>query len=154
MVARDHSESGKVTGGANSSSSGMHRAVWTITIPIKPVPFSRPRFKGKRCFNDPKYQCYRDSVALFMKSEAVRFRIPIIDSALRVQVVFLTNLHKTTDLDNLLKAIMDCGNGVLWKDDRLIYDARATKLPAKKEFMTVLSWETGDPTFVSFSREE
>ncbi len=36
------------------------------------------------------------------------------------------------DLDNMIKYILDCGNGILWHDDAEIYRITSTKIWSKK----------------------
>ena len=45
---------------------------------------------------------------------------------LRLRVTFGWCVH-THDLSNLLKAVEDAANGIIWKDDRWIDDIRATR---------------------------
>jgi len=39
---------------------------------------------------------------------------------------------KIPDADNVMKAVFDAGNGVLWNDDRQIVDCRIMKIQAKQ----------------------
>ncbi len=44
------------------------------------------------------------------------------------------------DLDNMIKYILDCGNGILWHDDSEIYRIRAEKMWSRKP-RTEIIWE-------------
>lgn len=45
---------------------------------------------------------------------------------------------KRPDLDNILKAIKDGGNGVLWRDDAQVVDVRAKKRYSEMPFVRVI----------------
>lgn len=53
----------------------------------------------------------------------------------------LTAHENRKDLDNLQKFIMDCGNGILWPDDRSIVEISAKKVYSKNP-CTIITVET------------
>ena len=63
--------------------------------------------------------------------EALKY---LFDRLVKVRVQFVCTRPPTTklevpapDLDNMIKAVLDAGNGVLWADDRQITDIVASK---------------------------
>src|SRR5260370_25947818 len=63
----------------------------------------------------------------------IQFEMPIPESFSTKKINSLEhkNHTKKPDLDNLLKFYMDCGNGILWKDDSQIYSIDAFKVFSK-----------------------
>jgi len=124
---------------------------YTIEIYGKPIPWSSP-FVGKN-YTYSKHAPYKGSVQWQMQQQ---FKYEPIETPVKVEFIFKfippNNISKkrlplyfnnsiqytkTPDLTNLIKFIEDCGNSVLWKDDRLIYEHTAIKKYSQKE-MTVL----------------
>jgi len=117
----------------------MNKARLRIEIP--PGAFKRPRFASGRAYKDPKYRKYSKvlSDALWLQ-----WRRPPLDCPVMLDCLFVTKRPKNLmsnperralhtappDLDNFLKAVLDSGNGVVWKDDRLIVGFSAVKLRA------------------------
>ena len=49
---------------------------------------------------------------------------------------------KKPDLDNLVKFVKDCANGILWRDDAQVYRLHATKVYAEEPKTEIyISWE-------------
>lgn len=104
----------------------------TIHLSIHPVAFARPRFNKGRGFNAPHYSLFKRDVIAMLKQKV---KTPPLEVA--CEVVLLFNLERPKvkreepcvrpDLDNYIKAILDCGNEILWKDDGLIVDIHAFK---------------------------
>lgn len=110
-----------------------------ITVPIKPVAWTRPRFdsKSKRVFNTKKLTDYENQIALFAKA-AMRGRPPFTGE-IKLSAEFYRPKPKTRkgqkpqvsfigDADRYLNAVMDSLIGVCYLDDRQVVDARAIKL--------------------------
>lgn len=62
------------------------------------------------------------------------FNIPVFKSYSKSKKIeLLGNPHlQTPDLDNLIKNVLDRGNGILWKDDNSIYKITASKFWSDK----------------------
>lgn len=107
----------------------------TLVIPIEPRPAERPRLSRFRTFNTKSYSSYLSALRWKMKQMSIGMN-PIGD-AISISIKFMvTKPKKPThhypskcDLSNLIKAVEDAGNGILWVDDRQI-----TKISATKEY--------------------
>jgi Holliday junction resolvase RusA-like endonuclease len=115
-----------------------------IIIEGNPIAKMRARTVNRGKFvqtYDPQYH-----VKLLVKSEMAQANKSILltDLPLRVAVIFYLPYPKLTapklkfykwnpefsnkDIDNLLKFYLDCGNDILWQDDRQIVSLSAIKL--------------------------
>lgn len=116
-----------------SASAGVAASV-TIRIPGEPCAQGRPRaFRvgaGIRMFDPPKSRAWKGGAQIHMQ-HAMEGRSPL-DGPLEVVVVGVWILPKTKerrvpvprqwrpqrpDAENVAKAVLDAGNGVLWRDD-------------------------------------
>lgn len=113
-----------------------------IEIPGTPIALKRPRFGGGKVFDS---QTHDKGVArLLMRSN----HPPCTETYCRVNLTFcfssrdnleLWGIERPTrsDLDNLIKFTLDAGNGILWKDDRLIVAINAEKRYEKKAYTLI-----------------
>ncbi len=116
-----------------------------ITIPGKPISKHRPRFarRGKFTVTYNDQEGEEGKFMWLMKEQwkqepsvnpitlNVIFYMPIpastpkkILSGMRTEQI---KHVKKPDLDNLLKFVKDCGNGVIWKDDSQVFRIIAEK---------------------------
>ena len=127
---------------------GLHS--YTITLLGEPIAKKRPRFNIK---TGRVYDCqYKESksVKMMILSELVRLSktIPIknavslditfykeppksISKKKRLQLIGTPDLRKP-DLDNYLKFILDCSNGIVFEDDRQVYKIISEKIYAEE----------------------
>lgn len=68
------------------------------------------------------------------------FSAPKSASLLKKKKLLNTYYVGVNDLDNLCKFVADCGNGILWKDDRQIVALSAVKLYGEIE-KTIIRFE-------------
>lgn len=122
-------------------------------VPGKPVAKARPRFANGMVYTPDKTHQYEEFVALMYKREYHDYMFPK-DSPLRVVMDFYFKPPKSTskkkywemiggelrptkrttgDTDNLEKAILDAGNGVIWPDDSQVVEVTARKFYGEKE---------------------
>ena len=116
-----------------------------FSVPGQPVPWSRPRHRGKQFFNDAKMrswqqQCQRiafqqrgHNYEFFEAPKSVRvmafFEIPKSWSKKkRLQAISGELQHMSTpDCDNLFKIVADALNGIFYDDDKQIVAASVSK---------------------------
>ena len=103
-----------------------------LDIELEPRPFQRPRFNRGRGFNDPKYDQFKQKLKYFLICKSPKCH----EKNVGVKIVFSMPMPKKKpkwpypslcDIDNLIKAVFDAGNGILWSDDRHIVKVEATK---------------------------
>ena len=112
-----------------------------IEIPGKPIPLNRPRASKNR-FYDSQYQV-KENIVLYVNAHYgtllplehpisiyMTFYMPIpISWSKKKKKLFIGQPHTATpDLDNLVKFVNDCFNGVFWQDDSLIAEINAQKV--------------------------
>ncbi|MFA7581869.1 MAG: RusA family crossover junction endodeoxyribonuclease [Candidatus Paceibacterota bacterium] len=125
----------------------------TITIPGKPIAKKRPRFfrKGQYVgtYNDQRTE---EGRWLFYAQEQIQemipqgtpvelrcvFHMPVPKGTSKKKRESLLYHTKKPDLDNLVKFVKDCLNGVLWHDDGQVSELHAGKL-YRDEPQTVLT---------------
>lgn len=109
----------------------------TIYLRIEPKPYERPRFAGGHAYNAPKYANYKKECQFLMKDV---FKTNPLENPLHVNFEFILPCPKSKlkrpqnadvrpDLDNYIKAVLDAGNGILWRDD-----SQVISLSAKKKY--------------------
>lgn len=130
----------------------------TITIPGEARGKGRPRFARRgnfvKTYTDEKTASYENLVAM-AGAEAMQGR-PLIAGAVhatmevRVAVPKSWSKKKTAaalagdvlpttkpDLDNVIKAIMDALNGIVWQDDKQVVQLAVRKRYAEKPYTTL-----------------
>ena len=116
------------------------------TLNIEPKPQSRPRFGNGRAYEKSDMTRWKNQAGYLLKAQrpdiiekgAIAFlvtfyiRPPKSISGVKKMAQSLKNeaiyVEKRPDLDNYLKAIWDCSNGLLFKDDGQIAVTSAQKL--------------------------
>ena len=110
-------------------------------IPGPPIPWKRPRLSGKRFFDSQATQ--KKEIQHIIQSIAeshlvdapalkvnIEYHMPIPKSWSRIKR--LTSIGKPhvsrPDLSNLIKFTEDALNGVVWKDDAVIYELHCRKV--------------------------
>lgn len=133
-----------------------------ITIPGKPIAKKRPKFfrRGK---NVGTYNCQETEEGRFMAQLSaarpegfelikgpidltLRFWMPIPASASAKKRKAMENSEirhiNKPDLDNLVKFVKDCANGILWHDDSQVDGMWVTKDYAREpETSITISWD-------------
>ena len=107
-----------------------------FVIPLDAVPQGRPRFYNGQAVDPKRSRDFKSALKLFVQNELKNCdeEFPL-KSALRITIRFYrskTRFKHVTDLrfgdiDNLTKAVFDSLNGLVWKDDRQIFDLHAEK---------------------------
>lgn len=122
----------------------------TIELYGNPVPQQRPRFaKGSNypiVYDSQKR--FKETLQWQIKSQ---FRNEPLTIPIKLDCIFFMPIPKSTpkfkqrqmhngliahtkkpDLDNLLKLLLDCSNGLLFKDDSQVCEIRAKKIYSEK----------------------
>lgn len=110
-----------------------------IIIPDKPIPAARPRVTNRVTYNpkqrekiDTTYiikQQYKKEPLTTPLEITMLFFMPIPSRmSYKKKEAILGKPHtKKSDLDNLIKFVLDCMNGVVYKDDAQVYEIVAQK---------------------------
>jgi Holliday junction resolvase RusA-like endonuclease len=121
-----------------------------VMIPGKPVPQGRGRVitvAGHGAIADPaKSRSWKGVAQVHMQQQCptplegplevqvlAKFPCPGSDYRKREKRPRRWHTKSTGDADNILKACLDAGNGVLWEDDRQVAKATVVKIIAAQE---------------------
>ena len=99
-----------------------------ITIKLEPVALARPRVTKRGTFLPRRSQKFRENFQLLLRAA---FHAPPFEGPLSVTLHFYKPIKTTTprfgDVDNLVKAVLDACNNILWLDDRQITELHVFK---------------------------
>ena len=102
-------------------------------FPISPVAASRPRVSRHGAYFAGPYKKFRQEMAEIVPMLLGTSFIPYT-TPLKTDIEFYVTCPKKTklgapraDIDNFIKAVLDCMNGFLWEDDTQIREIYATK---------------------------
>lgn len=107
-----------------------------FVVPLDAVPQGRPRFYNGHAVDPKRSRDFKDALKLFAQNELKNFDEDFpLKSPIRVSIHFYRSEKrfksvidsKFGDIDNLVKAVLDAFNGLVWKDDRQIFDMHAAK---------------------------
>lgn len=109
---------------------------YEFSIPINPIAKARPRMTRKGfVYTPPKTRAYEKELKKWMMIHWAPFK-KALTIPLMIQLAFFIKKSKSCkkefhtkrpDIDNLIKAVMDAGNGIIWKDDAQIVGISANK---------------------------
>lgn len=94
-----------------------------FTIPGDPRPKGRPR-SGKGFVYTPKETVLAEHT---VKAHARRAKVKPLAGPVAIELRFYRSTRRRCDWDNLAKLVCDALNGIAWRDDDQIEDARITK---------------------------
>lgn len=112
----------------------------TLEIPFIPVPYVRMTQKGKFVRPEAKrYLASKAAVAWEMKI-GLKDREPFANGIpLKVRIIFeCKKVNHRQDCDNLIKATLDSGNGILWTDDRWVDEISARRIQSPAGDRTII----------------
>ena len=86
-----------------------------MIIPIAPVPKGRPRFSPDgHCFTPKRTRLFENTCKLLLNRE---YRKPM-EGPVELHLGFF--YKRDSDLDNMIKAILDSANNIVFFDDRQV----------------------------------
>lgn len=90
-----------------------------LTILGAPVIQQRPRMGKYRNFYDPSSKERKELTSKMLTGRQGRglFAPYVGDLSVKVAFHYLAHGKRKMDLDNMIKACLDSGNGILWEDD-------------------------------------
>ena len=106
--------------------------MFTVTLNLAAVPLARPRVTKFGTFLPKRSQQFRSD---FQTLTRAAFTGKPFDTEIAVTLHFFKPLKPASrnfgDIDNLIKAVLDAGNGFIWEDDSLITEIHAFKHKGK-----------------------
>jgi len=126
-----------------------------LHIRIQGEPIAKARHRARRqgtgikCYNP---QAQQDNWVAYLLAHELAGRPPVEDQPLEVRLLFGVAKPKShrkypavkPDLDNLIKSILDCANGILWSDDKLICRILAEKIYVDEPFTDIKIYKMSD----------
>jgi crossover junction endodeoxyribonuclease RusA len=114
-----------------------------IVIPGKPVGKERPRLgRGGNVYTPAKTREYERTVAWTAKAAMGRRAILVGPVSLTINCIFSSKSRgwhvDKPDMDNLIKALADGMNGVVYEDDRQISHLVVSKINGLSDEVTVV----------------
>ena len=100
----------------------------SFTIPGRPQPQERPFvLKAGWTMDRPASKRAKNMVYTLGLNARQIARASVSDANFAVRMVFY-NAHKSADIDNLSKLVLDGLKGVFWKDDKQVYRLTVDKV--------------------------
>lgn len=90
-----------------------------LVIPMHIFPKPRPRQGKYGNFYTPRDE-REDNLESYFWQFIANDKLLLIEYPMSLQCKFYLKGKAGMDLDNALKTVMDCGEGILWKNDRQI----------------------------------
>lgn len=109
-----------------------------VVVEGRPVPKERPRVARGRAYTPKATAAYEDTVAWTVKGKYPGLKVDP-DGEWRLAVTFMLGDRRRRDLDNLVKAVMDGLNGIVWQDDSQVVTIRAAKRYVKDQWKTLVT---------------
>ena len=112
------------------------------------IPFLPPsvnscyRSYGKNVIKSTKLKEFEQKMIQYFDSQEED--INMFDGKLKLTVSFYLKGNRSIDLDNMLKALLDGCEGILFQNDKMIYEIHAEKFNNSSDFRTVVVLETMD----------
>ena len=97
---------------------------WGTTVNGNPIPKGRPRVYNGHATTPKRTREYE---ALVRDAAAICWQGDPTTAQVRVELRFWRGDKRKVDLDNLVKAVLDALNGVVWEDDEQIIQLTAYK---------------------------
>lgn len=116
-----------------------------VSIPVKAIGKGRPRVHRHGAFTPKKTAQYENFLKIFL----LNLNIIPLEGAVKMTVIFNFIRPKTVskkrvypivnpDIDNLLKALLDAGNKILYKDDSQVCELNSKKVYNSVNYIKVI----------------
>ena len=99
-----------------------------FSVPGPPVGKERPRVARSGTYTPPRTVAYEQQVA-WTALPKMRGMTPCAEDGVSVRVDIYPSNRKTPDVDNVLKAVLDALQGVVYQNDRQVTQAAVTRHP-------------------------
>ncbi len=114
----------------------------SLEFPIRPIPKRRPRLSRHNVYTPEKTKNFETDLKYLAMAQLSKGFKPF-ESAVSLRLVFNFKRPKgkvgphvcRPDLDNLIKAVKDAMNGVIWADDSQINICTAVKQYADRDYI-------------------
>lgn len=95
-----------------------------LTIPMRIFPKPRPRMGKHGNFYTPR-DAREDNLESYIEEFIIKNKFLMLTTNLRVDCIYYCKGLALCDKDNADKTIGDCGENLLWRNDRQIKDGRS-----------------------------
>ena len=102
-----------------------------FVVPGQPEPKRRPRVANGHAYTPARTRAYESTVGWAARL-CMGDRDPL-DGDLDVEIALYRKGVRRADLDNLIKAVADGCNGIVWRDDAQIVSLRARVVYGDKQ---------------------
>lgn len=93
------------------------------SIKTEPKPKERPRVVNGHTFTPKATLAFEKEVGFHLR-RAMTVKKPSLAEVKVVLILYLSHKRRC-DIDNLIKAILDSANGIVWKDDAQVVELHA-----------------------------
>lgn len=99
------------------------------------IPGQRARVtRSGGAYYSKRYTAYREQLGWTIKQSLRRLPSePDADSSYGVRVAFARATRQRTDVDNVLKTVLDAATGIVWRDDSQVLEATIRKLGVQRD---------------------
>lgn len=102
----------------------LHAVNVELDLAVNPVPLARARVVAGRSYTPARSAEFCETFRWLLREQGIRAPIRE-DLALDLRFWRHHRGNNRGDLDNLVKAVLDAGNGFLWEDDRQVVSLAA-----------------------------
>ena len=115
----------------SAAQARQEEAMLIVTIPLRPMAAPRMTQRSKWQPRNQEYLAWKEAVGLVL-GQAMKGQEPVT-GPVALSVLFSYRGRSPGDLSNLLKAIEDAANRILWVDDRQIRRVEAVMVKGRTE---------------------
>lgn len=122
-----------------------------FVIPLEAIPQGRPRFVNGHAVDPPKSRAFKEEFLTLLKVSDEYRHSNLLESPSKFPVDVKIEIYRPAskfpksgvispkygDIDNLVKPIFDAMNGVIWKDDRQVFELKVQKYLANKPMIII-----------------